>query len=211
MKRRTLDYIFSVGGLLLAGLLAILGFVMKDNADFAKSYVQKELIAQKIDFKSADTLTDDEKKADCLIKYAGSHLDSGKKAECYANEFIALHLAEGTAKANLPGATYATLGGEAAKANKAVTDAKGAGKPTEELQKTADSITGLRETAFKGETLRGLLLTTFGFSEFGVKASQAETVMFLVALVLLLASIAGCVHALTTSKETIVHATEHHA
>lgn len=204
MKRRTLDFVFSVGGVLLAGLLAILGFVMKDNADFAKTYVQRELLAQKIDFKTADTLTDDEKKSECLVKYAGTKLDSGKKAECYANDFIALHLEEGTAKANLPGATYATLGGEAAKANKAVTDAKDAGKPTEDLQKTADSIKGLRETAFKGETLRGLLLTTFGFSEFGAKASQAETVCFLVALVLLLASLAGFIHALTTSKDKIV-------
>jgi hypothetical protein len=211
MKRRTLDFVFSVGGLLLAGLLAILGLVMKDNADFAKTYVKEQLSEQQIVFKTADTLTDIEKKSACLNKYAGTPLDSGKKAECYANDFIALHLAEGSKAAGLEGATYATLGAEVSKAAKAVTDAKAAGKPTDELQKTADSVKALRETAFKGETLRGLLLTSFGFSVFGEKGGQAETVCFLVALVLLLASIAGFIHALTTSKDKVVLAGDHKA
>lgn len=211
MKRRTLDIVFAIGGILVAGLLGVLGLVMKNNADFAKTYVHRELTAQKIAFKTADTLTDVEKKEACLITFAGTPLDSGKKAECYANHFIALHLEEGSKAAGFEGATYATLGAEGAKATKAVTDAKAAGKPTEELQKAADAVKGLRETAFKGETLRGLLLTSYGFSEFGRKGGQAETVCFLVALVLLLASLAGFIHALTTSKDKIVLAVDHPA
>lgn len=209
MKRRTLDLVFSVGGVMLACLLAVLGLVLKDNADFAKSYVTDQLSAQKITFTKAEFLTDEEKKADCLVKYADTLLDNGKKAECYANEYIALHLAEGATEAGFPGATYATLGAESRAANKAVADAKEAGKPTEELQKTADTIKSLRETSFKGETLRGLLLTSFGFSVFGERGGQAETVSFLVALVLLLASIAGFIHALTTPKDKVVLAADH--
>ncbi|MEI7617388.1 MAG: hypothetical protein WCK14_02115 [Actinomycetota bacterium] len=211
MKRRTLDLVFGVGGVLLAGLLAILGLVMKDNADFAKTYVHEQLSEQQISFKTADTLTDVEKKSACLNKYAGTALDTGKKAECYANDFIALHLAEGAKAAKYEGATYATLGGEVTKAKAAVADAKTAGKPTEDLQKAADAVAGLRETAFKGETLRGLLLTSYGFSVFGEKGGQAETVCFLVALVLLLASIAGFIHAFTTSKDKVVLAGDHRA
>ena len=60
--------------------------------------------------------------------------------------------------------------------------------------------TGQRETVFKGETLRGLLLTSFGFSEFGNKASQGAVVTYLAAALLALLSIAGFVHALVTPK-----------
>lgn len=50
MKRTTLDVVFSVGGLLLAGLLLILGLVLQNQADFAKSYVKNQLSEQKITF-----------------------------------------------------------------------------------------------------------------------------------------------------------------
>ena len=43
---------------------------------------------------------------------------------------------------------------------------------------------------FKGETLRGLLLTSYGFSEFGAKAAQAATVAYLAAGLMLLLAIA---------------------
>jgi len=36
VKRKTLDTVFSVGGVALAGLLAVLGLVMTSNAKFAK-------------------------------------------------------------------------------------------------------------------------------------------------------------------------------
>ena len=48
MKRRTLDVLFSAGGLALAVLLLVLGLVMTSNANFAKSYVKDQLSQQKI-------------------------------------------------------------------------------------------------------------------------------------------------------------------
>jgi hypothetical protein len=51
MKRRTLDILFSFGGLALAGLLLVLGLVMTSNANFAKDYTSDQLRAQKITFK----------------------------------------------------------------------------------------------------------------------------------------------------------------
>ena len=56
-------------------------------------------------------------------------------------------------------------------------------------------------TLFQGETLRGLLLTSYGFSIFGERAQQAAWVCYLLALVLFLASIAGFVHAATKSAD----------
>ena len=43
MKRRTLDITFSVGGLVLAGLLLVLGLVLQNQANFADSYVKHQL------------------------------------------------------------------------------------------------------------------------------------------------------------------------
>src|SRR5690348_12173531 len=92
MRRRTLDFVFSAGGLGVAVLLLILGLVMTSNANFAKSYVRDQLREQHITFKPASSLTAEEKKAPCIVKYAGQALSTGKQAECYANKFIGLHL-----------------------------------------------------------------------------------------------------------------------
>ena len=40
MQRRTLDILFSIGGLALAARLLVLGLVMTSNANFAKDYVK---------------------------------------------------------------------------------------------------------------------------------------------------------------------------
>src|SRR5204862_6362861 len=71
MKRRTLDILFSAGGVALAALFLLLGLVMTSNANFSKKYVRDQLSQQQITFKTADKLTAEEKKAPCLVKYAG--------------------------------------------------------------------------------------------------------------------------------------------
>src|SRR6266513_5555073 len=91
MKRRTLDILFSVGGVCLAALFLVLAVVMTSNANFSKKYVRDQLRQQQITFKTADTLTPEERQAPCLVKYAGQQLETGKQAECYANSFIGLH------------------------------------------------------------------------------------------------------------------------
>ena len=92
MKRRTLDIIFSVGGVALAVLMVVLGLVATANANFAGDYVENQLVQQRITFTPADKLDDVESKADCLVSNGGQLLRSGKQAECYANEYIAYHL-----------------------------------------------------------------------------------------------------------------------
>ena len=199
MKRRTLDMIFSAGGIAVAILLVLLGFVFKTNADFADSYVHDQLAEQKISFTAAEFLSDEEKTSTCLIENAGTPLDSGKKAECYANDYIGMHL-----KGIGGGETYATIGAIQTKAKTALADATAANAGNVvELKAELDKITGQRESMFKGETLRGLLLTSYGFSIFGEKAALAGMLSFLGALVMLLASIAGFIHAFSTPKDKI--------
>jgi len=196
MRRRTLDVLFSAGGLALAGLLLVLGLVMTSNANFAKGYVQDQLSQQNITFKTADTLTDEERQSTCVVKYAGQQLTTGKQAECYANDFIGLHV-----KSTAGGLTYAELGTPQSELRAKVTTAQGSGDPAlADLQKQLTAITAQRESLFKGETLRGLLLTSYGFSVFGEKAAQAATVSYLAALLLALLGIAGLIHAFVTPK-----------
>ncbi|GIH07820.1 hypothetical protein Rhe02_58870 [Rhizocola hellebori] len=194
MRRKTLDLLFSIGGAVIAGLLLIAGLVLSANASFATTYVADQLGQQNIVFKTADTLTDEEKKAPCLVQFAGLQLTTGKQAECYANNFIGLHL-----KTTADGMTYAELGVPQSDLRAKVAAAQAANDPAlTGLQKQLADLSASRETVFKGETLRGLLLTTYGFSEFGTKAGQAATVAFIAAALMLLLSLAGFVHAART-------------
>ncbi len=107
MKRRTLDLVFSVGGLVVAVLVLVLGLVLQSQANFADDYVTDQLTEQKITFTPEAGLSEEEKEASCLVEYAGQPLTTGKQAECYANEYIGLHLAEIN-----DGKTYSQTSGE---------------------------------------------------------------------------------------------------
>lgn len=204
MQRRTLDFLFSLGGIALAGLLLVVGLVLSANASFANNYVRDQLSQQHISFKPADQLTAEEKKADCLVENAGKQLTTGKQAECYANEFIGLHL-----KSMAGGKTYADLGEPQTALKAQVAQAEKTNDPAlADLQKQLATVNGQRDTVFKGETLRGLLLTSYGFSEFGVKAGQGALAMYLGAGLLLLLSIAGLLHAFRTPKSEAFGAPE---
>jgi hypothetical protein len=199
MRRRTLDILFSAGGLGLAALLLVVALVMTSNANFAKTYVKDQLSQQKITFKPAAALTAAEKESACLVENAGLPLTTGKQAECYANDFIGLHTA-----ASADGRTYATQGdfitglkAQLATAQKVTPPDPGT---VADLTTQVTAATAARESLFKGETLRGLLLTSFGFSVFGVKGGQAATVAYMVAGLLALLSLAGAAHAFKTPK-----------
>jgi hypothetical protein len=196
MKRRTLDILFSAGGIGLAALLLVLGLVMTSNANFSHNYVKDQLSQQHVTFTPAAELTAEEKASPCLMKYAGQPLTTGKQAECYANDYIGLHV-----KSIAEGKTYADLGAPQS-ALKAQLAALAPGDPTiGVVTGQLAAVTAQRESLFKGETLRGLLLTSFGFSVFGVKGGQVATVAYGVAALLALLSLAGFLHALRTSKE----------
>lgn len=226
MKRRTLDIAFSIGGMIFAVLLLVVGLILSNQASFAKSYVHDQLVAQKINFTPAKFLSDEEKKADCLVTFGttngdatkGQVMDSGKKAECYANEYIALHMKEAATAAGYEGATFSTMGAyvrpgsEVSLVDKLDAATKdGDQAAIDEAQKALDGAKALRGTLQTGETLRGLLLTTYGFSIFGERAGQAAWVMFIAAIMVFLLSIAGFVHAFASKKaDDVILAVEHH-
>jgi len=199
MKRRTLDLIFATGGLVTAGLMLVLGLVLQNQADFADSYVHDQLAAQKIVFTPTKALGPDTQAA-CLKANAGQALTSGKQAECYANNYIRVHLTDVN-----QGKTYAeTSGAQRAVESQLTALSDQTGAPAEQLRAQNDELTAKVQTLFRGETLRGLLLTSYGFSIFGDRAQTAAYVCYALALVLFLAAIAGYVHAATRRADHVI-------
>ena len=223
MKRRTLDIIFAGGGLVVALLLVVLGFVLAGQQNFAKDYVKGELGAQQIWFPAEPTAEEKEWKSGsvCLTANAGKLMQTGAQAECYAKYFIAKHMdtsaknlklstpisvkigGEAKTLTTMEGQTYGTLGGirTALAADQKALKEKGDTAAADVRQKEVDAVAGLRTTMQTGETLRGLLLTTYGFSIFGDKAALAANVLYGLGGLMVLLSVAGFVHAFIVPKE----------
>jgi hypothetical protein len=202
MTRRQLDIIIAVSGAMFAILVVTLGLVLRNEANFAKDSVTTQLAEQKIMFKEEAALTPGESALPGVVKYAGEQLTTGKQAEAYAG-IIALHMDESAEKAGFAGETYASISTPMAQLRTQIADAKKAGndQAAADLQKKLDAATALRETQFKGETLRGMLLTSYGFSVLGERAALAAFIAFGIAAVAALLSVAGFVHAFITPKD----------
>jgi hypothetical protein len=189
LKRRTIDSILIASGAVVTAALLVAGALLTWGSNFAADYVDDELSSQNITFPPAAAL-EEEGRSD-LVKYAGQDVDTGDEAEAYAG-FINGHLQ------NIAGgATYADLGTPEREANAAVEAAvaDGADEATvAELQATADEISGQRNTLFKGETLRGLLLTAFAWATVGQIAGYAAIGAFVAGGVMLVLALLGLRH-----------------
>jgi hypothetical protein len=195
VTRRTIDSVLISFGVLAAVVFAVAGALLTWGHNFAGNYVHNELSSQHISFPNAAELNK-EGRAD-LVKFADHKVDTGKEAEGYAS-FINGHL-QGIAA----GATYADLGVPESAAKADVKAAVDAGKPQatiDELQAKADGFTNQRNTLFKGETLRGLLLSAFAWSTVGMIAGIAAIGAFAAAALMALLSVLGIFHHRKTPK-----------
>ena len=172
MRRKTLDALLTTVGLVLAGVLLVAGALLTYGHSFVSSQVKTQLKAQQIFFPAAGTpgLADPAIKP-YLTKYAGQQLVNGKQAKAFADHYIAVHLAKASG-----GLTYSQL---SAKSMKAPTDT---------------ALAAQVQTAFRGETLRGLLLNAYAFDTMGSLALIAAIVSFIGAGLLLLLSLLGFLH-----------------
>jgi hypothetical protein len=160
-----------MGGLALAVVLLVLGVLFQQNANFAKDNVKDQLSQQQVFFPKEDQLSDEERGQEAVVDHAGQQVDTAEEAQIYADDFIALHL-EGIAG----GKTYAQVSG-AAQQN----------PDDQQLQAQA-------QTLFRGETLRGLLLTSYAFGTLGDKAQQVAVACFVGAAVFLVLALLGFWH-----------------
>ena len=187
VHRRTIDKVLIGFGLIAAIVFAAAGGLLTWGANFADDYVHDELASQKVFFPDEASLREEGR--DDLVKYADQQVTTGPEAEAYAS-FIDGHL-QGIAD----GKTYAQIDDRGAA--QAVEDAKAAGATDDEvaeLQATADQLKGQRASLFRGETLRGLLLSAFAWSTIGRIAGIAAWVAFAGAVVMAILVIAGAEH-----------------
>jgi hypothetical protein len=113
-----------------------------------------------------------------VSQFAGQQLLTGEQAKVYANDFIAVHLSE------MPyGGVYSKISA-ASLAN----------------PKNAQ-LTGLKQAAFTGTTLRGLLLEAYAFSTIGAVMLWGAVASFSLAAIVSTLVGLGFWHARRTSEE----------
>lgn len=189
IRRRAVDTLLVGAGVVVSAVLLAAGGLLTWGNNFAEDYVGDELTAQHVYFPDQAAL-EEEGRTD-LVQYAGEQVTTGSEAEAYAS-YIDGHL-DGIAE----GQTYADLGPVSRAANAAVNDAVDSGAPDDEvaeLQAVADEISGQRDSLFRGETLRGLLLSTFAWSTIGKIAFIASVVAYVAAVAMVGFVIAGLFH-----------------
>lgn len=189
IDRRLIDGALIGAGVLAVVVLAVAAGLLTWGNRFAAGYVGDELSSQNIVFPSADELTA-QGRSD-LAQYGDETLDTGPEAEAYAS-FIDGHV-QGIAD----GATYADLGSVESGANAEVQTAIDAGQPQaqiDELQATAEGVTAQRDSLFRGETLRGLLLSAYAWSTIGLIAGIAAIAAYIAAALMGILVALGLLH-----------------
>ncbi len=179
MQRRTLDALLAAGGLIVAAILLVVGGLATWAGNFVSDNVSTQLSAQQIFFPKAGSAgLKDPKIGPYLNQYAGQQLTTGDQAKAYADHFIAVHVAAATGNRS-----YAQV------------SAAATASPKDE------SLIALKQTAFQGETLRGLLLNAYAFGTMGKIAMYAAWTSFMGAALLLILGLLGIRHLRTAPLE----------
>lgn len=177
MRRRTFDTLMTVAGLVVTLTLVFAGALLFVGYNFANGNVETQLSQQEIFFPKAgsDSLKDP-RVGPYLSKYAGQKLVSGAQAEAYANHYIAVHISDIGKGTYYQGKTYAEMGA------------------LERANPKDTALKDARNTVFKGETLRGLLLNAYAFWKVGQIAKIAGIAAFAVAGIMGVLTILGFWH-----------------
>ena len=164
-----------IAGFALAAVLLAAGGLLLWGSAYVHNTVQGQLASQQIFFPPKAAFAHPQAGTEItpsmipsVSQYAGQQLLTGQQAEAYANNFIAVHIA------NMAGGkTYAQLS-SAALANPKDT-----------------KLAGLVATVFKGETLRSMLLNAFGWWKVSQITYIAAIVSFALGGLVLLGSLFG--------------------
>ena len=165
----------AMAGFALAAILFVAGGLLLWGSTYTHNMVHNQLAAQKIYFppkaafahpKAGTEITPS--MIPSVSQYAGQQLVTGQQAQSYADNFIAVHIANMTG-----GKTYAQLS-SAALANPNDT-------------KLAAQVA----TVFKGETLRAILLNAFGWWKVSQITYIASLTAFALGGLTLIASLFG--------------------
>lgn len=185
MSRKLFDILTSTGGAVMVVVLLIAGGLLTWGHSYVNSNVRTQLAQQQISFPPAAAFAHPKAGTEItpsmiptVSQFAGQQLLTGKQAEVYANNFIAVHLSE------MPYHGIYSKISTAARAD-----------PTNR------ALTGLEQTSFQGTTLRGLLLEAYGFSQTGMIMMWGAVASFALAFVLSILVGLGFWHAIRTPEE----------
>ena len=181
MKRKTFDKIVTFIGAGLTVFLFVVAGLVNWGATFASDSVASQLKAQEITMPATTGNADEAADVTEYFKtHGGKLMTTGKDAQMYADHFIAFHMA------HMP--TY----------NEATALARAA---SPEKKAAADATV---ETVFKGNMLRGTLLTAYAFGTLGQLAGYGAIAALAGALLMLVLTIAGVIHLRRTPEEAMI-------
>jgi hypothetical protein len=165
-RNRVLARLTSLTAVTMAASAAmiVLGVVALIGGNYTRQVVHDQLAPQKIFFPAAG----DPGLLPGIEQYAGQQLLTGAQAKAYANDFIGVHVKE-----IADGQTYAQV------AERSQADPKNA------------ALTGQKTALFQGETLRGLLLSAWGWSVVATVATVAGILLFAIGALLFLLPLAN--------------------
>lgn len=167
----------AVGALVVGGIALGLG-------QFVQSNIRTELESQQITFTAEEGLSEEERAIPGIVENAGQPLVTGNQARVYS-EYIGLHAREAAEAAGYPGAAYATLGGVQRQLRADVAAATEAGDEAalEEAQAELTAVTNLRNTLQTASTLRGNLLSAYGWDNVATGIMAAGGFILVLAVV----------------------------
>jgi hypothetical protein len=190
MRRTTPRFYISIATAVLSVLLLAAGGLLLWGSAYIHNTVQGQLAAQQITFPSKAAFAHPKAGTEItssmipsVSQYAGEQLLTGQQAEAYADHFIAVHIADMGG-----GKTYSQLS-------------------TESLAQPSNTqLAGLVNTVFKGESLRSMLLSAYGWW----KVSQITYIASLGAFGFGTFAAIGAAFGLATSRKPQTRATIAH-
>ena len=173
--------IISLQSFLVVVVAAAAGFMFYEGT-FVTEMVKTELVAQQVSFPATDQIKtggalDPAKYSTEIRDQAGKQVTDGNQARIYANDFINVHL-QGVAG----GLTYATIGSKISAVNAELANMPKTDPNYSTLQSQVATLNAQRDTLFKGETLRSILLNAYGWWTIGVYTTYAGIGLMLAAL-----------------------------
>jgi hypothetical protein len=182
MRRTSTRFRLSIVGIAVAVILGAAGGLLMWGSAYVHNTVQGQLAAQQIFFPPASAFAHAKAGTEItpsmipsVSQYAGQQLLTGQQAEAYADHFIAVHIATMGA-----GKTYSQLSAASL------------------AQPANTQLATTVNTVFKGETLRSMLLSAYGWW----KVSQITYIASLTALALGGLTLAGAAFGLATGRRT---------
>lgn len=180
MNRSTWDKLIATTGLILSLVLLAASGGLFYAHNFIHSQVGSQLAAEAIVFPEAGSAALTSLPAadrTQVGKYAGQQLLTGAQAEVFADHYIAVHL-----KKIGGDETYAQL------------------SAASQADPSNAALAQQVQTAFRGETLRGLLLNAYAFDTMAAVASAAAYGALIAGIVLLVLALLGFHHSSRVKK-----------